>query len=577
MHTCDECSVHIHQKCLVIPLPTISCDSEDHAQYKCHNHPMTLVKHDGKCDRVVRHCLACQSHWSFGLAYTCQKSCENVLHKACAELPQKIEHPSYHPHHSLKLQFCEPRQSCSACYKRGGKLMYFCCDQGCNFILGTECAFLAPTMTWNRDDDHFLFLIERAYYGSDQKCYFCHNSYEKQLVKDHNEVIHTQSFLFRCFECDFNIHFLCGPFPSIIKHECHVHSLSLVDYIDDDDDSEDKDSNDYYCDACEKKRNPQRFRVYYCGKCKYVAHIHCVISEVIKILKGDLKNVELLALGDNRWKNTNEEGRKDGEQEEEAGMSIQTLGDLMESLTDAERKQLLNPYGDSTGLKALHDKAREENSRRYERKDDGEDIHRIQNLFNITPSDINDSYMDEFWYFNSEEGLKFDERHLKMKVVDVEGYKVPRSLAPVLQTLLRQNGDFVRKSRLRPEMKSIACTFLCILAERMSMTNPEDITKDLLKHWVFYYRSVRTITGLELDFLGDILSRLVKSFLGSEAIKFKKEMAERLPQQITELQLQLETSKANLEKLKGIGDSTASDFMKECFRERSKFKRMGCL
>ena len=272
MYTCDQCSFYVHLKCLETPLPTISCDNQDHLSFICHGHPMTLVKHDGTYGGVTRYCLACQSPWSSGPAYACQKSCQNVFHKACVEFPQKIERPSYHSRHSLKLQVTESL-SCDACYKIGSKLMYFCCDQECNFRLGTECAFLTPIMKWDRHD-HILFLIERAYRGMDQCCDVCHNSYLKQIVKKvPSEVSRTESFLFRCLECNLNVHFLCGQLPSTIKHESHMHFLTLADSIDED------SSYEYFCDVCEEERD-ERFRVYCCVKCKYVAHIHCVISEV---------------------------------------------------------------------------------------------------------------------------------------------------------------------------------------------------------------------------------------------------------------------------------------------------------
>ncbi|KAL5560384.1 hypothetical protein UlMin_036595 [Ulmus minor] len=271
MYSCNECSFYIHFACSKVPLPIISCDTQNHVQYICHNHPMTIVEHDSTYDGVIKHCFACQSPWSSGPAYTCKNYCPNVLHKACTDFSHKIENSFLHPNHSLKLQVGEP-QSCDACHKRGGKLMYFCCEQGCNFKMGTECAFLKPTIKWDRHN-HLLFLMERAYCGNDQYCDVCRSSYEKQLVQVHNEVCHTEIFLFRCMECNFNIHFLCGPLPHTIKHDCHMDVLTLVDTIDED------ELGEYYCDICEEKRDP-RFRVYYCVNCKFVAHIHCAVSEV---------------------------------------------------------------------------------------------------------------------------------------------------------------------------------------------------------------------------------------------------------------------------------------------------------
>ena len=82
------------------------------------------------------------------------------------------------------------------------------------------------------------------------------------------------SLIFRCPQCDFNLHVQCGPLPYTIKHKCHVDSLTLTDSpVEDDSDDE------FYCDACEEERNP-RFPFYYCAGCQFVAEVSCVISEV---------------------------------------------------------------------------------------------------------------------------------------------------------------------------------------------------------------------------------------------------------------------------------------------------------
>ncbi|KAL5571269.1 hypothetical protein UlMin_020866 [Ulmus minor] len=566
MYTCHQCSFYIHFSCSKIPMPTMLCDGQNHVQYICHNHPMTLVERDCTCDGVVRHCFACQSPLSSGPSYICKTYCPNVFHKACAELPEKIEHSLLHPYHPLKLQVREP-QSCDACHKRGGKLMYFCCEQGCNFRLGTECAFLIPTVKWDRHDDS-LFLMENAYCGTDQYCDACHNSYEKQLVQIPDEVIRTQSFLFRCMECNFNFHFLCGPLPITIEHECHMHMLTLVDSISED------DSTESYCDVCEGKRD-QRFRVYYCADCKYVTHIHCVVSEVTKILKGDHKNVKLLALGDARWKSNDTDMVVEG-------MSGLTMRHIMERLTERERNQLMYPFRRKEFFKHRYEIHTEKNSH-LEHKGDGEDIHRIQSLFNFDETNFKMSYLREFWCFDPDtDVLKLDEIYLKMKVVDVKGYQVPNYLAPVLKTLLSNYGDFGCDSTLTPQMRSFICTLLCIVVDSMSTTKVEDITKDLLHHWFFYWRRISKISrkaGFNIDFLYDHLRKLMRAFLGFEGRRFKNQMEERLreritdiPQQMAKLQAELESSELNLEKVKSYGESATSDFMKENLQLSSKFK-----
>ncbi|KAL5563227.1 hypothetical protein UlMin_032974 [Ulmus minor] len=539
MYSCHQCSFHIHSSCSMISIPIILCDNQNYVQYTCHDRPMTLVE---RYDGVIIDCFACQLPLSSRPAYTCQQSCQNILHKECAELPQKIEHSSLHPHHLLKLQVSGPR-SCNACYKRDCRLIFRC--EQCNFNFCTECPFLVPTVRWSP-------------WSVDHNCNVCNNTYEKQLqVKVKDEVSRTQSLLFRCMEveCDLNIHFLCGLLPRIIKHECHVDSLILVDSIKSD------NSNECYCDVCEETRDEQ-FRVYYCAACKYVAHIHCVLDEVLKVLKGEQRDVELIAVGDARWMMPNKDV---------AGTATTTftLSNIMQTLTQREREQLRNPFDHSSSgeayIKREYETRREENSR-FEWKGDNQDIQRIQNLFNLSASDFQGNYLPEFWCFEAEEGLKMEEMYLKMNVVDVEGYQVPETLEPVLRTLLHKYGDLGRRSRLTPQMKSIACTLLCIVLDRMSTTKLEDITKDLLLQWYFYLKGIWYITGFKITFLFEHLRKLIATFVGLEATRFKTEMVTRVEKRIAEieeLQKELETRKEDLVRLRSYGDSTGTEFIKD--------------
>ncbi|KAL5562920.1 hypothetical protein UlMin_032667 [Ulmus minor] len=549
MYSCHQCSFYIHSSCSMIPIPIISCDNQNYVQYTCHDCLMTLVE---RYDGVIINCFACQLPLSSGPAYTCQQSCKNILHKECAELPQKIEHSSLHPHHPLKLQISGLR-SCNACYKRDCRLIFRC--EECNFNFCTECAFLIPTVRWRRHN-HPLFLMERGW-SVDHNCYVCNNT-QHQVHQVNDEVHHTRSLLFHRMEieCDLKIHFLCGPLPCTIKYECHVHPLILVDSIKGD------DSNECYCDACEDTRNEQ-FRVYYCAECKYVAHIHCVLNEVLKALKGEQRDVELIAVGDARWMMPNNDV-------EATRRTTFTLSNIMEALTEPEREQLRNPFDLSSLEEAAYKREYEtkrEQSSRFERKADNQDIQRIQNLFNLSASHFRWNYLDEFKNFIAKEGLKMEEMYLKMNVVDVEGYQVPETLEPVLRTLLHKYGDLGGDSSLTPQMKSIGCTLLCIVLDRMSTTKLEDITKDLLLQWYFYSRGIRKITGFKIAYsLREHVKKLIANFVGLEAIRFKKEMVTRVEKRIAEieeLQKELETRKEDLVKLRSYGDSTGTEFIKD--------------
>lgn len=49
------------------------------------------------------------------------------------------------------------------------------------------------------------------------------------------------------------------------------------------------DSGEYYCEACERRRNPDR-PVYYCEECEYIAHVSCGVAEMLPSLVMEYEN-----------------------------------------------------------------------------------------------------------------------------------------------------------------------------------------------------------------------------------------------------------------------------------------------
>lgn len=78
---------------------------------------------------------------------------------------------------------------------------------------------------------------------------------------------------FHCTHCKSNLHLRCGPLTKTIKSKYHVDPLDLADQYAED------NSGEYYCDLCEKRRDP-RDCVYVCSKCNFVAHLSCMMPEV---------------------------------------------------------------------------------------------------------------------------------------------------------------------------------------------------------------------------------------------------------------------------------------------------------
>ncbi|CAL5407129.1 unnamed protein product [Camellia sinensis] len=79
----------------------------------------------------------------------------------------------------------------------------------------------------------------------------------------------AQPYILCCVQCNLNLHVECIPaLQNTAKVETHRRLLTLTDPLPED------DTNEYYCNVCEKERNPKH-SVYYCAKCDFVAHIEC--------------------------------------------------------------------------------------------------------------------------------------------------------------------------------------------------------------------------------------------------------------------------------------------------------------
>ncbi|KAH9740965.1 phorbol-ester/DAG-type domain-containing protein [Citrus sinensis] len=93
-------------------------------------------------------------------------------------------------------------------------------------------------------------------------------------------------FFARCVKCDINYHIQCGDpvsLPPTVVYEHHEHPLVLTETLAED------DSTLFYCYACVKERNPKH-SFYFCAKCEYSTHVHCVITKVQLVERKKLKH-----------------------------------------------------------------------------------------------------------------------------------------------------------------------------------------------------------------------------------------------------------------------------------------------
>ncbi|GMN58987.1 hypothetical protein TIFTF001_028077 [Ficus carica] len=526
---CGECYFNMDVECALIP--HITCEGREHIQH-------FLVEVDSKDN--ITYCFVCHSTDRSGGFYCCTK-CKLLLHKSCAALPQKIRHP-LHPNHSL-LTLC---------------------------VLCVKCVMKVKGTIRYEDHEHLLCLLEETY----TKLAHCdgYDAYCKQPVTSTStEIDHTRLSILRCSECDFWVHLLCGPLPSTIEYKYHIHPLTLVDSLVDD------NSGEYYCDICESERDP-RIRVYHCQECQFVAHVHCLISE------GDLRDVKLKTVGADFWELPDQLQQFNKLTEEDQPKSSLTFRDLLNNLPQNELRWFRREdFEWETSSDEEENKGKQEvsESNTHQRLLDlgDESIDELLRFSSFTQKD--------FRNFTSALKRNFDDRKLKikssdlaMKIVDVEGYMVPFTLAPVLKILLHKYGDIFRNSNRSQEMKSIAFCFVCKVVKQMHSTMVLNITKDLLQDWYFYLEFASWRVKSDIDFLKAPLEKITRAFFGFQLRKLKvdvprtinKKIAE-LQSKIAELQSKIAEQKRKLEACQKFkGTSRKPKFMNECLNEAAQLE-----
>ncbi|KAL5545315.1 hypothetical protein UlMin_009099 [Ulmus minor] len=546
-YRCYECDFDLDVKCAL--MAPIACEGQEHIEHFSHQHAMPLVHID---PQHHIQCFACQSLCS-GPTYACT-TCEYFLHKSCAELPLLIQHPA-HSFHPLFLRL-EARSTCKICKKKFEITLIYGCKQCSNvFHICVKCfhenplSLLRPSIKY-RYHEHLLCFIEK-YYDHIVHCKasdnYCHQP------KASNDLHHLTNSVFLCLNCDFKIHFICGPLPSTIEHEYHMHPLSLVDSV------VEANSDDYYCDVCEFQKNPQ-IRVYYCKECQYIAHPHCVISEIVKVFNGDLGGVKLKVIGQDFWEQP---------QEEEWDMSSSlTLFDLLSSNElDGGEKRDLNRWFKWD----ISSKGEDEDSKVEVADEDIIDEIITRYPFFNQQEDLTSFFFDEFGRFVRKEKLVVNSSDLSLKIVRVQGYSIPVTLAPVLQTLLHKYGD-ISPDYWTPAMKSICFFFLCKVRNSMHTTRFAHITKNLLRDW-YYYLKFLSFQGFRIDFLMEPLTKVTRAFVGLQLARLQTEVPTKLNKKIVKLQQEIADLKAKEDICNKLFESSSDPkFIKDIFTEGAELK-----
>uniref|UniRef100_A0A7N2LGK8 Phorbol-ester/DAG-type domain-containing protein n=1 Tax=Quercus lobata TaxID=97700 RepID=A0A7N2LGK8_QUELO len=347
-------------------------------------------------------CGVCEKHVC-GPSYECTR-CKFFIHQDCIEPVEEGQHP-FQPHDNDSLISVSrktlPRKkfTCDACNRKSCFGFSYRCEECC-FKLDANCASLKPPIKYE-GHQHLLTFFEKVY--DDPQCEVCNTCYS------------DVSYL-RCVKCDFNVHLLCVPLPSTIKHKCHIDPLHLVDYFVED------YSGEYYCDACENSRDP-RESVYHCAGCSnYVAHINCVIDEVLLSLRGKRGDVELRIVDRHNidekiskrgltlkeiFNSSNEDEKREFEDAEAAIVDL--VGEIMSKADSGNRDSILEDLVNS----------------------DETFILILKNLkYPMREEDISN--------------LKFSE--FELELVKVRNYMVSQNCAHILESLFVKYRDFCASS-----------------------------------------------------------------------------------------------------------------------------------
>ncbi|KAK7840228.1 uncharacterized protein LOC112037946 [Quercus suber] len=212
-----------------------------------HGHDLKLtdeeVHNNEKCDGCIRAI--------FPPFYSCA-NCSFFLHKSCARLPMKKQHPLHQHPLTLLQKSSRGSQSfgCDACGQYCNGFVYTCVP--CYFEIDVQCSLISDIFT-HKGHKHRLFL---SYRGFNQSCSSCDN---------------RRNLVFRCTSCEFALDFKCATLPQTTRYKQHEHPFTLSYAAED-------AYGEYYCDICEEERNPNHW-FYYCADCTYPAHPKCILGE----------------------------------------------------------------------------------------------------------------------------------------------------------------------------------------------------------------------------------------------------------------------------------------------------------
>ncbi|XP_047325051.1 uncharacterized protein LOC124928843 [Impatiens glandulifera] len=506
---------------------------KNYLHYYAHKHPLKLYHEDDGNDHNPNPFIICSgcslpinaSSNSNSSSNYCCKKCRQFFHISCAESPTTIHHP-FHMSHSLSLLQSPPQPGltiCSACNHNiipGSANSYGCLD--CRIFFHDFCLQLPPKLKHDLHSYHLLFLISSE---NDFKCRGCSTtcsgfSYScrkcdfpskfclscmfspptilecSDQAVAHVLTIHSASSLddstsvcrvcakeigsgmafFRCSLCRFYLHIHCVLQPTFESpHHRHILQLHEEDQDEEDDEFEDEE---LICDHCEKTRY-SNLPVYQCPQagCSIVAHCYCALME---------ENLSIAhKLGDE--------------------ISIVVIKDPPITL----REEIV--WCCEMELEDLNDLVANNIS-------DGNEWSNEALTTEFSMLSIHPLFTEFFENYEPrvvENAMDSINLYHDSVVVGVWEYSISRTLAPVMELLFANYGDFSKNSILsssRP--KILFFNVLCHAMFDICCTKDEEITKFHLWSWLDCFKFVHSF-GFEIHFARQRFKKAFNAFFGS--------------------------------------------------------------
>ncbi|KAJ8774317.1 hypothetical protein K2173_011189 [Erythroxylum novogranatense] len=430
-------------------------------------------------------------------------SCKFPLEKPCSEHMLEVQSP-LHPEHTLFLYKSPDICRCNVCLGDCPSGFFFRCDK-CDFYCGFECIYLIPTIQFANHGHHLLTVVDRVY--DDVECDTCQKSCKGKPA-------------FRCLECKFNLHLLCGPLPHTIKHE-HIHSLTFEDYIIDDKDEQ-------YCYHCEEIRDPL-LCVYYCKGCSYTAEVDCVMSEY--------NNMH--GYSDEEYIEEESSGSYNDQSSEECSQSGEECSGNERRGHDLNIPEV-SPYSEKAFTQF------------------------VQKLDSST---------------GSRKKLKLVLSDDEKQLVRYGKYITPRIFIPILKGLINgKHGDISSESMLDPRIKSICFIYLSEVIYSMRTIKVLNIKRDMIHTW-WNRTKMLELMGFKVDFIQDRLMVVARAYFGLKARNFANKTSDKQVSEIEQLRKNIKILMARVEELEvehrnhlEYVKSATTPLMVKCFSDAEAMK-----